>query len=241
MWLRDMRAALPTSELLVCFPFAGGSSSAFARFAATLTNETSCFAVQYPGRLDRLDDPHVWSVGELARHVSGELGPLCHERRVWLLGYSFGALVAFETARRLESSGYPVSGLVVCAHVPPHMVTDSSRSRLSDADLVNAISESGRFDRRIRDSPAMLELVLPAIRADIWARDTYQYDGGRVNCDVHTICGSRDDSVVASAREWARVTSGGFEDVVFDAGHFVLDDRLEDVLVYVERRMSIGR
>jgi hypothetical protein len=42
---------------LLCFPHAGGSAAAFSRLSSFLTPDIELLAVEYPGRLERREDP----------------------------------------------------------------------------------------------------------------------------------------------------------------------------------------
>lgn len=90
---------------LVCFPFAGDAlpASAFRRWQRHLQHETALWVVRYPGRAERMDDPHPEAVEDLV----SELADAFRRERAaptLFLGHSMGALVAFELARRLRDS-----------------------------------------------------------------------------------------------------------------------------------------
>lgn len=108
-WVRRFHPARsgrlgPPRLRLLCLPHAGGSATFFFPLSAGLHPETEVLAVQYPGRQDRRKEPALRSIEDLAYAVTAEIAdegaaPLA------LFGHSTGAILAFETTRRLEARG----------------------------------------------------------------------------------------------------------------------------------------
>src|SRR5262249_49686975 len=94
----------PAASLrLFCFPWSGASASSYGALAASLPDWIEAIAVQLPGRGSRKDEPAQARLaplaGQIVRAFDAELadrpGPFA------LFGHSFGALLAYEVARRL--------------------------------------------------------------------------------------------------------------------------------------------
>ncbi|HEY8544699.1 MAG TPA: alpha/beta fold hydrolase, partial [Acidimicrobiales bacterium] len=125
-WLRRLPAAAGAGpggarRRLVVFPHAGGAVSWYAPLARLLVPDVDVVGVQYPGRQDRLGEPCLDSIAELRDAVVADLlGGGWLDRPVALFGHSMGAVVAYETARRLEHDhGRPPRALVVSGRRAP--------------------------------------------------------------------------------------------------------------------------
>ncbi|MFI6309188.1 thioesterase II family protein [Nocardia fusca] len=83
---------------MVCFPPGGGSATNYAGLAASFGPGPSVYAVQYPGRQNRIGEEFVSSITDLADHIVAATDSRISGSPV-LFGHSVGATVAFETAR----------------------------------------------------------------------------------------------------------------------------------------------
>lgn len=76
----------------------------------------------------------------------------------------------------------------------------------------------------------MMRAVLPALRADRRATETYTCAPEiTVNCPISALLGDSDPKTSRDeARAWSRHTSGSFDLQVFTGGHFFLIDQSEE-------------
>ncbi|MDX3580095.1 thioesterase II family protein, partial [Streptomyces sp. FL07-04A] len=84
----------------------------------------------------------------------------------------------------------------------------------------------------------ILRMVLPALRADFTAIETYRYrpDGARapLSCPLSVLTGESDPRVsVEEARAWRGFTSGSFTLRSFPGGHFFLTGQQDAVTAAV--------
>ncbi|MBQ0853731.1 thioesterase II family protein [Streptomyces sp. NPDC057620] len=237
-WLRRFHEGRDTATRLICLPHAGGSASFFFPLSAGLAPDVEVLAVQYPGRQDRRHEPCLDSVSALTDALTEELrGRL--DRPFALLGHSMGASVAFETARRLEAAGSGPQALYVSGRRAPTLPHDKGIHLADDATLVAHIGALSGTDARILDDPEVLELVLPAIRADYRAAETYRYvPGPPLSCPLFVLTGDQDSQVTpAQARGWASHTAGAHELTVLSGGHFYLSSHWGRVAELVRGRL----
>ncbi|MEU8434171.1 alpha/beta fold hydrolase [Streptomyces sp. NPDC029216] len=234
-WFRRYTPAVGNGPRLVCFPHAGGSATAYKPLAHALPADLDVVAVQYPGRQDRYDEAPFTAVGPLVEAVAGELArSLARDpgRPYALFGHSMGALVAFETARRLERAGLPApQRLFLSGRGAPDSPSGERYRNYDDAAVLAEVRRLSGTDQALLDNPEVLEMVLPALRADYRAVATYTWDGGEpVPVPVTALIGDRDPVVtVGEARGWREHTRGGFALKVFPGGHFYLNDQVEQV------------
>ncbi|MEW2548399.1 alpha/beta fold hydrolase [Streptomyces sp. NPDC047002] len=245
-WLRRLRAAPgPTAgaPLLVCFPHAGGAASSFRPLAAALGGAVETVAVQYPGRQDRYAEPCVEDLDEMAALVaeSLRLRDGGQGRPTAFFGHSMGATLAFAVARLLEGPGSsgPV-GLFASARKAPSVAEGRQVHLLGDAEVVAELKSLGGTAAGALDDEELVGLVLPAVRSDYRALETYRpRPGERLGCPVTAVLGDADPRVApAQAAAWAGHTASEFRIRVLPGGHFYLNDQVEAVAGLVRERLA---
>ncbi|WSQ12828.1 alpha/beta fold hydrolase [Streptomyces sp. NBC_01231] len=235
-WLRRFRPSPRARTSLVCLPHAGGTARSYLPFAELLPPDVEVLAVQYPGRQDRLREPCIESVPELARAVYDVLAPFAARRPVALFGHSLGAAVGFELARLLEREPETAPrALFASARAAPSLSRGRDVHRLDDAGIVAELRLLSGTDAQVLDEPEVLQLVLPSVRGDYKASETYTAEpGARLRCDVLALTGDTDEHVSAEeAAGWRQHTTGGFGLRVFSGGHFYLTDHAAAVAALV--------
>ena len=228
-WVRRFHQADDGAAVLLCLPHAGGSASYFYPMSAALAPRVDVCAVQYPGRQDRRAEPCIDSISGLADAVFVALRDDpedTDDRPLVLFGHSMGATVAFELARRLTAAGRPPAALVVSARTSPARNVDHGVHQLADAGVVAEIAKLNGTSGALLHDAELLSMILPAIRADYTAVETYHCTpGAHVTCPVVALTGDADPKTsVADAGAWAVHTTGGFELKLFPGGHFYLQD-----------------
>ena len=128
---------------MFCFPFAGGGASIYRNWGRALGSAVDLYAVQLPGREERIREPRYYSVKSLcdAMFEAGEDGGWFDAPCI-IYGHSMGAKIAFETARRLEEQGRPP-----CSSLSPAAVPLPPRRPASSAHIRTGTSttNSGTF------------------------------------------------------------------------------------------------
>ncbi|WP_216587428.1 thioesterase II family protein [Streptomyces brasiliscabiei] len=241
VWIRRYRPAPEAAVRLLCLPHAGGSASYYLPMAQALAPGADVLAAQYPGRQDRYAEPPAGSIAELAEGVVGALDE-DDGRPLALFGHSMGAVVAHELALRLEAAGRAPVRLFVSGRRAPSTPGDGRRlHRVSDAELIESVRRLGGTDGLVLQDEELVQLVLPALRGDYGALETYEpRPGVRLACPVTVLTGDADPvTPVAYARAWADHTDGPADVSVFPGGHFYLNDRSAEVVDVVRRHLGL--
>ncbi len=232
-WTRCFHPVPGAAVRLLCFPHAGGSAGAYHALSAAVAGAVEPWVVQYPGRHDRFGEPFAEQVDEIVDAVLAELpdGP-----SPALFGHSMGALVAFETARRLQAQGRPPAALFVSGREAPSrpwprgglVKPGSELSELGDAELVAEMRALSGTAQELLDEPGILDLVLPPLRADYRALERYAYrPAPLLTCPLVALTGDHDPRVgLEGARAWQEEAGDSFACHVLPGGHFYLDAQL---------------
>ncbi|MDN3028461.1 alpha/beta fold hydrolase [Streptomyces sp. S.PB5] len=243
-WLRRFTTAAGNGPRLVCFPHAGGSATAYVQLARTLPADFDVVAVQYPGRQDRFYEEPFTTLGPLVEAVAGELAEelLADPGRPYaLFGHSMGALIAFETARLLaRRSELPEpQRLFLSGRGAPDVGPSAYALPDDDAGVLAEVRKLGGTDQEMLENPEVLEMVLPALRADYRLLSTYRWGGGApLATPITALVGDSDPMVtVPEAGTWQEQTTGEFELKVFSGGHFYLADQVGKVAAAVTAGM----
>jgi surfactin synthase thioesterase subunit len=239
-WIRRFHPAPELPVRLVLLPHAGGSANFYFTLSESLSAHADVLTVQYPGRLDRLAEPCLDSIAELADGVLTALLPLL-DRPVVLFGHSMGAMVAFELAGRLERDKDVVPrSLIVSARRSPEDTHDEGIHRRDDDGLLAEVATLSGTDPMVLAEPELMSMILPALRNDYRAVETYVYQPAPpLRCPILALVADADPRVsVDEARRWRGYTSGPFELETFPGGHFYLTDQRHAVTAVVLRHLD---
>jgi len=226
LWLQRLAPADADAPLVLFFPYAGGSASFFLPAARTLRGHAEVLAVQYPGRQARHRERPIDDLHDLADAVFAVL-PDLSRRPVILFGHSMGAVLAYEVARRLEADpGVIAHRLFASGRRAPSCHRDEKVHLGNDQEIVAEVRRLGGTDERVLNDPEILRMVLPAVRADYRAIETYRHrDGPELRCPVSVLIGDKDPlTTLAEAHNWSRHSTEPVEVTVFDGGHFFLTE-----------------
>lgn len=239
-WIRRYGPAREDAPLLVCLPHAGGAATFYRPLADLVGEHAEIWSIQYPGRQDRLRDAFSDSMHDLVRSVAAAVLVAAGDRPVTLFGHSMGSLVGFEVARLLERAGRPVRHLVASGRGAPSIPFTGDVATGSDDDLVDELLRMEGTDPAVLADRQLLELALPAVRADYHLIHGYAVaPDAMVGCPVTVLHGDRDPLAppddVARWREHASASVAVRE---FTGGHFYLVEHARDVAAELVRCLS---
>jgi surfactin synthase thioesterase subunit len=238
-WVRRLR---PTPDgvarcRLVCFPHAGGAATAYAPLAQALPPSIEVLALQYPGRQERLAEPCLDSIDDLVAAIVPELRPYL-EGPFAFFGHSTGAIVAYEIIRLLErEDGVAPVGLIASGRRGPSTRRNEHVHWGGDRSLLREVARLGGTPPELLADPEVQQMMLPALRGDYKAIETYEWQPGPpLGCPIWAVLGSDDPLATESeAAAWRAQTSAGFELHVLPGGHFYLVDQQPALVALVTR------
>ncbi|OZM70205.1 thioesterase [Amycolatopsis antarctica] len=232
LWIRRFHPSPDPAVRLVCFPHAGGSASFFFPVSKALSGSMEVLAVQYPGRQDRRTAPCIDNIEALAEEIYTVMRPWT-DSPLAFFGHSMGAVLAFEVARRLEDrDGVELVGLFASGRRAPSRHRDEYVHTRDDNGIIAELRQLSGTDAALLGDEELLRMILPAIRSDYKAIETYRCDAtATIRSPINVMVGDDDaKTTLDEARDWARHTTGEFDIRVFPGGHFYLSNHQAEVI-----------
>jgi len=227
---------------LFCFPYAGGGAFEFRAWAYVLPETIEVCAVMLPGREARLREKPYTHLPALCESLAQVLAPDL-DKPFAFFGHSLGAFTAFEMMRQLRRQNHPS---------PRHLFVSGSRApqlpnpetpvaHLPDHELVREVR--GRYDgipNEVVENREMLELLLPALRADFMMSETYVYaPEAPLACPITGFGGRQDRSASPEHLEsWREQTRHPFVLHMFDGDHFFIKNARRPMLQIIEQSLT---
>jgi medium-chain acyl-[acyl-carrier-protein] hydrolase len=226
---------------LFCFPYAGGGAAAFRLWPNHLPEDIEVVAVHPPGRAHRLSEPPPTRIETMVGSALDSLTPLM-DRPFAVFGHSLGALVAGEFVRTLQARGGSAEHLFVSSRQSLRS-TAPLLHRLPDGEFIAAMNERYQgIPVEILAHPDLLALLLPALRADIEALETFHppHDRPKITCPTTVYGGEFDQTVSRKDLEsWNEETIEPCRVRVFRGNHLYLNSAPEAMLADLSTTLEI--
>lgn len=224
-WLSCFRPNTDAALRLFCFSYAGGSAAIFRNWAESLPRAVEVCAVQLPGRGSRLLEPSATHLLTLVAEIAQGLEPYLDQPCAFY-GHSMGALVAFELARLLHRTAQvELSHMFVSGCSSPQTISaDEPTYNLPDDQFIERLRELNGTPGELLENPELMQLMLPIIRADFMALETYSYvKQPLLTCPITAIGGLEDATVsYDDIKAWSEQTTATFSARMLPGDHFFI-------------------
>jgi surfactin synthase thioesterase subunit len=219
---------------LFIFPYAGGGPAAFGGWFADHPSHIEAWVAHYPGRGSRHNEPPIEELNTLADGLSQAIQPLL-DKPFALFGHSMGGLIAFELTRHLQDNHLPQPAILfVSGCGAPHLPDPYPPIHtLPDAEFLKALKQLNGLPAELLQLRDTMELLLPILRADFKAVESYRYIPNVSLLDVPIVAyGGLEDSRVSRARleGWASHTNSRFKSIFFPGDHFFIHRVKDEVM-----------
>jgi medium-chain acyl-[acyl-carrier-protein] hydrolase len=233
-WLHRPATRPHAAVNLFCFSHAGGAASVFRLWPAGLPAWLEVWAIQLAGHGSRWSARPLNTIPALVDALIPVLLPRLRQPFAFF-GHSMGAVLAAEVARALtEREAAAPCHLFVSSRRPAHITaSETDLHALPDDELLKEVDlRYGGMPQELLQSPDLLALLLPALRADLAALETFQPNKrSPLPFPISAFGGARDPLVPRDHLEaWRDQTDGPFRVRVFPGGHFYLDSQRDALL-----------
>ncbi len=225
-WIPLLARTQPGALPLFCLPHAGAGSSAFRAWPDGLPG-VAVLPVQPPGRESRFREAPYERMAPLAADLAAIMLGVAGSRPYAVYGHSLGALVAFETLREIRRRGGPEPvHLFVSGCIAPQY-TDNDGPSIARAPLpalVRILRQLGGTPEWLLSDPTVLEMILPAVRADLSVKESYEYRPEQpLDVPVTVIASTRDPQAPSELQDrWRDQTTAAFQLHTLTGGHFAV-------------------
>lgn len=246
-WLRARRPLARPRVRLLCLPYAGGGATIYHHWPdghhwpaghhwpEGLPADVEVRAVQLPGRQDLWNEPPHQSVSSLVQGLVQALAALPTAPLV-IYGHSFGTLLGFELSLALAAAGTPPRALIAAARGAPNRPARlPAIHTLPDPAFKEELAARYGMSRVLLADAELMALVMPSLRADFTALETYRYaPDQKLAVPLHVLHGQKDKLVhPEDIAAWRELTTGPSTLHELDAGHFFVDTHRAWVLARV--------
>jgi surfactin synthase thioesterase subunit len=236
-WFPSVQSAAGAKLRLFCFPYAGGGASVFRGWAEHLPPGVAVLPARLPGRETRLGEPPFDLMEQLIEALREAIAPYL-DRPFAFFGHSLGAVVAFELARTLPDP--PACLLVSGARAPQLRRDHVPPPSPADEELIQELRRLDGIPQEFLDNQELMQLALPALRADTALYRNYVYtEGPPLACDIRAYGGAGDERITRWHLEtWAEQTTKSFAVEMFPGGHFFLNVNRAEFLVALSKDLK---
>jgi medium-chain acyl-[acyl-carrier-protein] hydrolase len=223
-WL-PARVSKPDARLrLFCFPYAGGSATAYRHWQEMMPPAIELLPVELPGRGARTQEQLYTRLDSLIEALGPALLPEM-ELPFAFFGHSMGGLIAFELARWLKNENRPLPAhLFISAKSCPDHQDEIPTAPLSDAQLITILKDYDGTSADVLENAELMELLAPIIRADMELCDSWVSTPGlTLECPITVFGGLNDRARPRQVLEgWKKYTTNSFRLNMFPGGHFFI-------------------
>jgi len=224
----------PTAALrLFCFTYAGGGTSFFSAWVARLPTTVELCPIRLPGRENRLSEKPYTRVSEMIPPLVENLRPYL-DKPYAFFGHSLGSFVSYETALAVRQAGLrePQRLFASGARAPHLPDPETPMYNLSEQDFIKRMRELNGTPEEVLQHAELLALMMPVLRADFEASDTYAYTPAPpLACGITVFGGDADPRASRAQLEaWREHTTSDFKLEIFPGDHFFLHSAREAVL-----------
>ena len=224
-WIACPKPNPQASLRLFCFAYAGGGALTFRTWSDSLPMSVEVCAVELPGRGTRLRESPFTRMEPLVQAIAIALLPQL-DKPFAFFGHSMGALVSFELACLLRKKyGINPVHLFVSGRRAPQIPNPNPPTyALPKPAFVAQLRRLNGTPEAVLENAELLQLLLPTVRADFEALETYIHQAEPpLDCPITAFGGLADSETnIDELEAWANQTTTAFSLQMLPGDHFFL-------------------
>ena len=225
-WVVRVKANSEARLRFFCFPYAGGNAFTFRKWSDFLPERVEIFAVQLPGRGNRIHEPPLTKISALVPMIAQAIIGY-EDIPMVFFGHSMGAIIAFELARYLRKNrNVNVVHLFVSGRRAPQIaLVEPMTHNLPEPEFLETLRTLNGTPTEVFENPELLELMIPVLRADFAVCQTYDYaHEPPLDCPITAFGGLKDGEVTREQLEaWRKQTTASFSLWMLPGDHFFIN------------------
>ena len=230
-----MRKIDSNEYALVCFPFAGGSSTYYNRWRQFLPPHLKLCTYELAGRGTRASSPLVYtSLDDVVKDLFSQMdADGLFERPYLLFGHSLGALIAVKMCELLRELGKPLpSHLFVSGEgAPLHTRQGKKLHLMKGEEFVSELQKLGGLSEDFFLYPELQEYYLPILRSDLRIAEAAVFELVRpFGFNMSVLVGKEDTWTYEQIFRWNDYTNGICSFHFFQGGHFYLSNHGNEIV-----------
>jgi medium-chain acyl-[acyl-carrier-protein] hydrolase len=210
---------------LFCFPYAGGAALTFRTWPDSLPRAIEICPVELPGRGKRITSAPFTRLQLLVQAIAIAILPYL-DKPFAFFGHSMGGLVSFELARLLRKNygKSPVHLFVSGYRAPQVPDPDPPIHALPEFEFLEELRRLNGTPEVVLQNTELMQLLLPALRADFAVIETYTYTPeSSLDCPITAFGGLQDREVsYDDLKVWQEQTNAAFSLHMLPGDHFFL-------------------
>lgn len=226
---------------LLCFPYAGGSSATYIPWKNTLSPDIELAVVQLPGRGIRLSDSPYQTMMEVVNALFVEIQTLIGKPFIFY-GHSMGARIAYELALMLyqRNCELPIHLIASGSIAPCTDLKTEKIHHLPDKTFIEKVASLNGTATEVLANQEIMQLVLPALRADFKIVENYHREENRVLPTKISVFAGKDENVcIADLESWFDLFQYNTGIHWIAGNHFFIDKNPQAVLRLVDNLHSL--
>ncbi|WP_298510495.1 non-ribosomal peptide synthetase [uncultured Kordia sp.] len=221
---------------LFLIPPIGGSSTIYKNVATQLEKYTGCYGFQYKGFDGNTEIAN--SIEELAQEYYNEIANISvYKTEITVLGYSMGALIAFELIKLLENNGFTPK-LILLDKGVKSTIKNQDLTKISDEELDELLQINLGASLEALNQQEIAQLKKFYLN-NLKIHNDYRMNG-TIQSDILTI-ESRNNDKNANMHQWSNYTKGNLKNEFAKGSHYEIlnHENLNDVVTHIQHFISI--
>ncbi|OZY86385.1 hypothetical protein CBP51_04990 [Cellvibrio mixtus] len=224
---------------LVCFPYAGGGASLFFPWLNLMPEKVEVAIIQLPGRGTRFSESPYESMDDIVECIYRALKELPSKELIFF-GHSMGARIAYEITLRIyhRKEQLPVHFIASGSPAPCVRSKKPPCHNLPTEEFIKHLGTLNGTPKEVLSDPQLMELLLPALRADFKIAEGY-LNTTRITIPttITLFSGRLDDINTEELEPWFLLFQYNRDIVWFEGGHFFINENHSELISALKKEI----